>query len=66
MYYVGFSYIDAINLPVWQRRWFIERLVEEFKNSNGQSKAAHSNTPDSRAMQGMHHAHAPAKLRRFT
>lgn len=66
MYYIGFGYADAMKLPIWQRKWFIERLVEELKNSNGQSKAAHSNTPDARAAQGMNHAHAPAKLRRFT
>lgn len=67
MYYIGFSYEAAMNLPVWQRTWFIERTVEEFKKSNGeQSKAAHSNSHDMRALQGKSHTFAPAKLRRFT
>ena len=67
MYYVGFSYTDAMRLPVWQRVWFIERTVEEFKKSNNeQSRAAHSNTPDARAMMGKARSQVPANLRRFT
>ena len=67
MYYVGFSYSEAMNLPVWQRLWFIERTVEEFQKSNGeQSKAAHANTPDMRALSGKMRHQVPANLRRFT
>ena len=70
MYYVGFSYVDAYNLPVWQRIWFIERTNEEFKKANeansDASRAAHMNTPDQRAFRGQARHHAPANLRRFT
>ena len=67
MYYVGFTHTEAKRLPVWERRWYIERTIEEFKNSGGdRNKSAHDNTPDARAMQGMNRAQAPAKLRRFT
>lgn len=67
MYYVGFSYEAAMRLPVWQRIWFIERVVEEFKKSNGeQSRAAHTNTPDMRSLSGKARSHVPANLRRFT
>lgn len=67
MYYVGFSYHDAMALPVWQRTWFIERVVEEFQKSNGeQSRAAHTNTPDMRMLSGKSRPNVPANLRRFT
>lgn len=71
MYYMGFSYLEAYNIPVWQRNWFIKRLNSEFKaakenNDNVPTKAAHTNTPEARAMMGNHRQHVPAKLRRFT
>jgi hypothetical protein len=67
MYYVGFSFKDAFHLPVWQRVWFIERTIEEFKKSNGeQSKAAHANSPEARALMGRSRSQVPANLRRFT
>jgi hypothetical protein len=67
MYYVGFSYHDAFNMPVWQRIWFIDRLIEELKRSNNeQSRAAHANTPDARALAGKYRSQVPANLRRFT
>jgi hypothetical protein len=66
MYYMGFTYGECINLPVWQREWFIERLVKEMDRANGQSRAAHSNDAASRAMSGHHRDQTPAKLRRFT
>ena len=71
MYYMGFTYYEAYNIPVWQRNWFIQRLNREFKkasekNQPVQSKAAHTNTPDARALMGNHRQAVPAKLRRFT
>jgi hypothetical protein len=30
-HYGGWSFIEAYNLPVPLRRWFVERLVKEFK-----------------------------------
>ena len=70
MYYIGFSYTGAYNLPVWQRHWFIERTNEEFKRAkdanSDASRAAHANSPDQRSMRGMARDQAPANLRRFT
>lgn len=66
MYYMGFSYGEVMNLPVWQRKWFLDRLVTEMKEAQGRSRAAHDNDPASRAFSGYHRDTAPAKLRRFT
>lgn len=73
MYYLGFHYTEAYNVPIWQRRWFIERIQKEMKDSaerNGgeadPTRAAHQNQPDVRAMMGRHRAQVPAHLRRFT
>ena len=63
---MGFTYYEAYNIPIWQRVWFIKRISKEIEKANGASKAAHSNSEDVRAMQGMHRANPPAKLRRFT
>ena len=72
MYWMGFSYLEAYRLPVWQRTWFVERLQKEFKQAsernNGEythSRAAHDNDPTTRSLMGMR-PNAPAKLRRFT
>jgi len=64
MYYMGFSYSEVMNLPIWQRQWFVERMSEEFKKT-GQSKAPHENTDDMRALQG-NRTNVPSRLRRFT
>jgi hypothetical protein len=67
MYYTGFSYREAYNLPIWQRSWFIERINKELKASQGQNtRAAHANTPDARALMGRARANVPSNLRRFT
>jgi hypothetical protein len=71
MYYMGFSYVEAYNIPVWQRRWFIQRINKEFMraaeaNQPSQSKAAHTNTAETRALMGNQRQEVPARLRRFT
>ena len=70
MYYMGFSYNEGYDLPIWKRVWFIKRINEEIKKSNEAnapaSRAAHDNTPDQRALSGRSRANVPAKLRRFT
>ena len=70
---MGFSYVEAYNIPIWQRRWFIDRIQKEIKKSaeanDGQAApthAMHQNTPDARAMMARHRSMVPAKLRRFT
>ena len=71
MYYVGFTYLEAYNLPIWQRIWFIERTNKEIKDASDksgepQSRAAHHNSPDARELAGRARSHVPANLRRFT
>jgi len=70
MYYVGFTYNEAYNLPIWQRVWFINRTNEEFKKAadkdQNMSRAAHHNSPDHRSMAGRARSQVPANLRRFT
>lgn len=67
MYYVGFTYTEAMNLPIWQRKWFLDRTVKEFNNAkDAGTRAAHDNTPDQRSMRGMARDHVPARGRRFT
>ena len=64
---MGFSFIEAYNVPIWVRMWMLERLNKEIKESgkNG-NRAAHSNDAESRALMGRHRAQVPSKLRRFT
>ena len=73
MYYMGFTYVESYNIPIWQRRWFIERIQKEIKKTNeanngegAPSRAMTQNSPDVRAMLGRHRAMVPSKLRRFT
>ena len=70
MYYMGFTYVEGYNLPIWQRIWFIQRLNKEIKQANdresGASRAAHANSSDARALAGRHRTQVPSKLRRFT
>jgi len=66
MYYMGFTYEEGMRLPVWQRKWFIDRLIKEIKQSGDSNRAAHTNDPTTRAMMGRHRDQVPAKLRRFT
>ena len=68
---MGFTYLEAYNLPIWQRIWFIERTNKEIQSSqegggDAQTRATHANSPDARAMMGRHRGQVPANLRRFT
>lgn len=69
MYYGGFLYSEAYNLPVTFRKWFIERISKELHKGEGketQSRALHQNSPDVRALQGMSREQTPSRLRRFS
>lgn len=66
MYYMGFTYNEAMSLPVWQRKWFLDRMIRELQESRGASRAAHDNDAGRRQLMGMHRNQVPAKLRRFT
>ena len=67
---MGFTYSEAYRLPIWQRRWFVDRLNKEFEkaaeNNANVSRAAHHNDPVTRAMEGRHRSDPPTRLRRFT
>ncbi len=63
---MGFTYRECYSLPIYQRRWFINRLNEEIKKANGQSRAATSNDANTRTLQGRQRGQVPANLRRFT
>lgn len=62
---MGFSYWECYNLPVRYRIWFLERLQKEIKGSED-SRAAHTNSPEARALMNKSRPQTPAKLRRFT
>jgi len=64
MYYLGMTYTEAYNIPIWQRFWFIERINKEISKSNGESKAHQD--PQERAMTGKGRQQVPGRLRRFT
>jgi len=70
MYYMGFSYVEAFNMPIWKRVWFIERVNKELRAANdaksGASRANHDNSSEARALQGMTRTETPSRLRRFT
>jgi hypothetical protein len=64
---MGFTYVEAYNIPIWTRIWMIKRLNKELKQA-GESgnRAAHQNDPETRALMNRHRQQVPSKLRRFT
>ena len=62
VYYLGMTYVEAYNMPIWRRNWFLERVVAEIKKTN-QSKA----TPEqARGMAGKLRPQGPQRTKRFT
>lgn len=39
----GWSFIEAYNLPIGLRTWFVERLQKQFEEESKQMKKAHRN-----------------------
>lgn len=70
MYYGGFTYKEAYNIPVSYKKWFILRLNKELskgsENGSQQSRAVHQNTPEVRSLLGNARSESPSRLRRFT
>jgi len=72
MYYMGFSYKESYWMPIWQRIWFLQRLMQEIKKATEDTgsppptHAYHQNTPEMRSLMGRMRPAPPAKLRRFT
>jgi hypothetical protein len=69
---MGFTLSECKSLPLMEKRWYIERMLKEIKQSSDaegaatQSRAIQHNTPDMRALQNRVHPNPPARLRRFT
>ncbi len=67
VYYMGFTYSDAYALPVYRRRWFIKRFIKEVSPKDkepGPTRAAHLQTPETRALNGAHRTFSPNRLNR--
>ena len=62
---MGFSYSESMLLPVFKRRWFLERTNKEITKSQV-SKGQADNSPEARAMMGRSRGQVPSKLRRFS
>ena len=67
MHHLGFTYADAMQLPVTYKRWFIERIIRErnesAENGHTSSRTMQANDPHVRAMQGKQRTDVPARLR---
>jgi hypothetical protein len=70
MYYGGFSWRETVHMPVYYKRWFIERINRELTKSSEagqtQSRALHQNDAETRSLMGRTRPQAPSRLRRFT
>jgi hypothetical protein len=72
MYYGGFTYTEAYNLPVRYKLWFVSRIAKELKRSQeGQApegdRTPTNNTPETAALMGrVRSANTAARNRRFT
>lgn len=47
---IGVNYSDAYNMPLWKRKWFIEKLIENNKQTEEirqRSSAAQNNSNNS-------------------
>jgi len=73
MYYGGFSWKEAYNLPVPYKQWFIDRISKEIKgpedpndpnSNNGRSRGHQHNSPEVASLQGQR-PNVPSRLRRF-
>lgn len=70
IYYGGFTWGEIQKMPVFYKRWFIERINRELNKTSEsgqtQSRALHQNSPETRSMQGRAREQSPSRLRRFT
>ena len=63
IYYLGMTYTEAYYLPIWKRNWYIDRVVQEIKKSNGASKGNETST---RALSNKVRPTGPQRTKRFT
>lgn len=71
MYYMGFTFQDTRNIPIWKRSWFIQRLKKEFdtakdNNTQAYTRASHANTPEQKMFRGSFRDSSPSRLNRAT
>lgn len=70
MYYGGFTWRETQHMPVYYKRWFIERIGRELNRTSEsgqtQSRALHQNSPEVRQLMGKARDQTPSRLRRFT
>ena len=57
------TYGEAYNMPIWKRRWYIDRVAKEIKASNGRSKAT---SAEDRALANNMKPGGPQRTKRFT
>lgn len=48
-YHGSWSFIEAYNLPVGLRNWFIKRLVQQFEKEKQDYESMQKNTPPPRS-----------------
>ena len=62
VYYLGMTYAEAYNMPIWRRNWFIERVVKEIKKTNDSKTGSTSE----RALGNKMRPGGPQRTKRFT
>lgn len=73
MYFLGFTYTEALNLPIVYKRWFLERAAKLMQGTASEGEPGNGPTKDMRAQndaayamsRGKHRVQTPARLRRF-
>ena len=60
---MGMTYGEAYNLPIWKRRWYLDRVVKEINKANGDSKG---NTSETRRLSNKLRPTGPQRTKRFT
>lgn len=63
VYYLGVTYAEAYNMAIWKRNWYLERVIKEIKNANGDSKGARA---EERGLASKGRPDGPHRTRRFT
>lgn len=60
---MGMTYSEAYNMPIWKRRWYLDRVIQEIKKSNGNSKG---NSQEERGLSNKLRPTGPQRTKRFT
>jgi hypothetical protein len=69
MYYAGFTFTEAQNLPIPLRIWFINRTIKELNRGSEDDEGGSNNrraSTEERALMNMQRARVPARLSRLT